>query len=150
MQRKSGFTLVEIMIVVAIIAMIAAVALPSFLRARQRAQNVRFVTSIKVAGDAFQMYAMEHNGYPADTGPAQIPAGMAPYLGKFPWVQPTPIGGSWDWDYGIVGVKAAVTGVNPRASVDQQIGIDQMMDDGVGATGILRVTPNRVSYVVEE
>lgn len=150
MQRKSGFTLIEIMIVVAIIALLAAVALPSFLRARQRAQNVRFITSVKVAGDAFSMYAYEHSGYPADVGPAQIPDGMAPYLGKFPWVSPTPIGGSWDWDYGTVGVKAAVTALNPRAPVEQQLVIDEMMDDSNGTTGSLRVSSNRVSFVVEE
>ena len=109
MQRKSGFTLVEIMIVVAIIALLVAVALPSFMRARKRAQNTRFIAAVKVASDAFLIYAVEHAGYPADAGPAQVPDGMAPYFGKFAWTQPTPIGGSWDWDDGTVGVKAAIS-----------------------------------------
>jgi prepilin-type N-terminal cleavage/methylation domain-containing protein len=150
MQRKSGFTLVEIMIVVAIIALLAAVALPAFMRARKRAQNVRFIAAMKVASEAFQMYSFEHSGYPPDVGPAQIPDGMAPYLGKLAWTKPTPIGGLWDWDYGTVGVKAAISALQPLAPEDQQLALDEMMDDGDPATGSLRLTPGRVTFVVEE
>ncbi|MDQ6912598.1 MAG: prepilin-type N-terminal cleavage/methylation domain-containing protein, partial [Verrucomicrobiota bacterium] len=46
MRRNAGFTLVEIMIVVAIIALLALIALPSFLRARQQAQNAKFVNAL--------------------------------------------------------------------------------------------------------
>jgi prepilin-type N-terminal cleavage/methylation domain-containing protein len=150
MQRKSGFTLVEIMIVVAIIAMLVAVAMPSFMRARKRAQNTRFIAAAKVASEAFQIYAVEHAGYPADTGPAQVPDGMAPYFGKLAWTQPTPIGGSWDWDYGTVGVKAAISAYQPSASDDQRLAIDEMIDDGNSDSGIVRVSAGRVTYVVEE
>ena len=150
MQRKSAFTLVEIMIVVAIIALIAGIALPSFMRARKRAQNIRFIAAMKVASEAFQMYAIEHTGYPADVGPAQVPDAMAPYFGKFAWTLPTPIGGLWDWDYGTVGVKAAISAYQPSVSEDQRLTIDEMIDDGNPDTGSVRVTGGRVTYVVEE
>lgn len=150
MQRKSGFTLVEIMIVVAIIALLAAVALPAFMRARKRAQNTRFIAAMKVAADAFQMYSFERSGYPPDVGPTQIPEGMAPYFGKFPWTQPTPIGGTWDWDFGSIGVRAAVTALQPAAAAEQCIQIDEMMDDGNPETGSLRYSGNRLYFILEE
>lgn len=59
-SHRGGFTLIELMIVVAIIALIAVIALPSFLRARQRAQNTKFINALRVASGAFDTYAIEH------------------------------------------------------------------------------------------
>ena len=60
-------TLVETMIVIAIISLLAAIALPSFLRARRRSQDSLFVNELRVATSAFQLYAAENNGYPPNT-----------------------------------------------------------------------------------
>lgn len=62
-SRKSakGFTLVEIMIVVAIIALLAALAVPSFLRARKRSQATRILDDLRILNDAVEQYAMETN-----------------------------------------------------------------------------------------
>jgi len=54
------------MIVVAIICLLALLALPAFLRARQRTQNTKFINSLRVAIAAFDTYATEHNSYPDD------------------------------------------------------------------------------------
>ena len=99
MRRDSAFTLVEIMIVVAVIALRALLALPSFLRARERAQNARFINELRIATNAFETYAAEYNGYPPDTNRAVLPAVMTTYFGPtFNWNAKTPIGGKWDWD----------------------------------------------------
>jgi len=66
MRRAAGFTLVEIMIVVSVIALLAVMALPSFLRARQQAQNAKFMNGLRVASGAFEQYAIEHGAYPPD------------------------------------------------------------------------------------
>ena len=59
--RSRGFTLVEIMIVCAIIALLAAIAVPSFLRARKRAQGVAVRTDLRLIDEAMDQYALEYN-----------------------------------------------------------------------------------------
>jgi prepilin-type N-terminal cleavage/methylation domain-containing protein len=57
--RRKGFTLVEIMIVVAIIALLAAIALPGFLRARKRSQATRILNDLRMIDSAVDQYALE-------------------------------------------------------------------------------------------
>lgn len=152
MRRNSAFTLIEIMIVVSIIALLAAIAVPAFMRARQRAQNAKFINALRIASAAIEQYATEHNRYPADANRGVVPTGMANYLGKTTdWTSSTPIGGQWDWNFNVFGVTAAVCVVNPTASAEQLQEIDSEYDDGNLRTGRFRNTAlGRYVYVVEE
>jgi prepilin-type N-terminal cleavage/methylation domain-containing protein len=58
---RSGFTLIEIMIVVAIIALLAAIAVPGFLRARKRTQASRILNDLRLLDAALDQYAIENN-----------------------------------------------------------------------------------------
>src|SRR5437899_1741637 len=60
-NRTSGFTLVEIMIVVAIIALLASIAVPGFLRARKRSQASRIINDLRLIDSAVDQYAIETN-----------------------------------------------------------------------------------------
>jgi prepilin-type N-terminal cleavage/methylation domain-containing protein len=60
-SRQTGFTLVEIMIVVAIIALLAAIAVPGFLRARKRSQASRIINDLRLIDSAVDQYAIETN-----------------------------------------------------------------------------------------
>ena len=60
-SRRAGFTLVEIMIVVAIIALLAAIAVPNFLRARKRTQATRVLEDLRVLEYALDRWAIEKN-----------------------------------------------------------------------------------------
>lgn len=60
-KSQSGFTLVEIMIVVAIIALLAAIAVPGFLRARKRSQASRILNDLRMIDSAVDQYAIETN-----------------------------------------------------------------------------------------
>jgi prepilin-type N-terminal cleavage/methylation domain-containing protein len=60
-KRGEAFTLVEIMIVVAIIALLAAIAVPGFLRARKRAQASRILNDLRLIDGAVDQYAIETN-----------------------------------------------------------------------------------------
>ena len=58
---RQAFTLVEIMIVVAIIALLASIAVPGFLRARKRSQASRIINDLRLIDGALDMYAIENN-----------------------------------------------------------------------------------------
>jgi prepilin-type N-terminal cleavage/methylation domain-containing protein len=60
-RKHTGFTLVEIMIVVAIIALLAAIAVPGFLRARKRSQASKILNDLRMIDAAVDQYAIETN-----------------------------------------------------------------------------------------
>ena len=78
-KRRGGFTLVEIMIVVAIIALLAAIAVPGFLRARKRSQASRIINDLRLIDSAVDQYAIETN---KSTGSAVNVADWTNYLKK--------------------------------------------------------------------
>jgi prepilin-type N-terminal cleavage/methylation domain-containing protein len=66
-KNRGGFTLVEIMIVVAIIALLAAIAVPNFLRARKRSQATRILEDLRIIDGACDQYAIENNKSSGDS-----------------------------------------------------------------------------------
>ena len=66
-SRKSGFTLVEIMIVVAIIGLLAAIAIPNFVKARTKAQQNACIANLKQLDGAVQQWALENKKSSGDT-----------------------------------------------------------------------------------
>ena len=66
-KRRGAFTLVEIMIVVAIIALLAAIAVPGFLRARKRSQATKILNDLRLIDAAVDQYAIENNKASATT-----------------------------------------------------------------------------------
>ena len=78
-NRKSGFTLVEIMIVVAIIGLLAAIAIPNFIRARTKSQQNACINNLRQIDGAKQQWALETKQQSTATPDA---AAIQPFLGR--------------------------------------------------------------------
>src|SRR6201991_856439 len=78
-NRSAGFTLVEIMIVVAIIGLLAAIAIPNFVRARTTSQQNACINNLRLIDGAKQQWALENKKVSSSS-----PAGsdLQTYLGR--------------------------------------------------------------------
>jgi prepilin-type N-terminal cleavage/methylation domain-containing protein len=79
--KKRGFTLVEIMIVVAIIGLLAAIAIPNFVKARTTSQQNACINNLRLVDAAKQQWALEQRKQTTDT-PAASGTDLQPYLGR--------------------------------------------------------------------
>ena len=86
-RRKAGFTLVEILVVIALIILLAALLFPVFSKAREVARRNTCLANLHQIGYAFTMYAADWDGYYPNTGDPYLWMGrrwrwpLAPYLG---------------------------------------------------------------------
>lgn len=148
--NRQGFTLVEIMIVVVIVGLLAAMAIPAFQRVRESSQNTVVMNGFRVIGGAFANFELENGYYPDDVLAATLPPEMEGYLPEGTFTKEKPMGGYWNWEMGVLGIVAGVSVEDHNATTEQLLRLDDRMDDGNLSSGVVQHRSGRLLYIIEE
>ncbi len=145
---RRAFTLVEIMIVVVIVGLLAALALPALGRVKSQAVAKRYLNDVRQIAAGAERYAMEVGRYP-DNGIGALHPNLRGYVPDSLFGTTTPLGGVWDWDYQQNGFTASISVYQFTASDDQLLAIDRSIDDGNLNTGSFRKDSSKVIYILQ-
>jgi type II secretory pathway pseudopilin PulG len=164
-RSAAGIGLVELMVVVLIISMIMALAVPSYQRVQKKAKAAALVNDFRVFSSVYLSYAHENGAWPAETAAGIVPAGISAQEMKADvWENPTPTGGQFDWEFmqahpggtspgGKWRAAIAISDAGPKPLiVDLELYqlIDDAIDDGNLSTGSFRLgNGNCPIYILE-
>lgn len=138
---RRAFTLIEILIVVVILGVLAAIVIPQFTDVTGESQRTAFVNSAQIFVAAAKRYELDYGEYP-DAGHGKLPDGFGDYIQSNKWEGATPIGGEWEAKEDKDGITAVLgvhyEGNDPDHDPARMLVIDEMVDDGDLATGAFR------------
>lgn len=148
-----GFTLVEILIVVVILGILAAIVVPMFSSAASETAQKTFASCLKTFDEAALYYEARTGELPLDGASGQCPAGWEDYIDAHRWARPTPIGGVWDTEVGMGGFAFSLgvhfwggNGANPGDAYMSEI--DNLIDDGDLTQGYFRKLDSDRYYII--
>lgn len=151
--HNKGFTLVEVLIVVVILGILAAIVIPAYTGYQRDSHKNAFITCIRNFASATAYRYQTEGGYFEDSSSGQMPAGWDTYILPSSWTHGTPIGGVWDFELDSFGVKSAFgvhfdgSGQTRDDAFMQEI--DAVFDDGNLTTGAFqKLAEDRYYYIV--
>ena len=155
---RRAFTLVEIMIVVAIIGLLAAMAIPAFQKVQQNSRVSRFASDLRTFAAGLDTMMLEVGALPGDPGTGSLAGGhaqLAEYINAATYIQETSIGGRWDIDSSDVGLNCVVGvdfgGAPNSVQLANLEAVDALIDDGDLSTGVFQgYQSNRRGYLTIE
>lgn len=148
-----AFTLVEILVVVVILGILAAIVSIAFGESVEGSRRTAFVSDVRVFRDAAFMFYAEQREYPEDSSSGLVPAGFEDYIDTDKWTSLTPLGGVWDFErdsFGITsgfGVDFANGGGMDRDD-DYMTLVDEICDNGDLGSGAFRKIDNGRYYEI--
>ncbi len=158
-RHSPGFTLVELAIVVAIISILAALAIPYYKHIKEKTQISALKNDLRLYEQELDTYELQNQSYPpSQSTPGVFPVGMDGHM-SLAWKLPSPIGGEYRW-------VNNTTGANPKKQsayiqvhnsttfpitidTNRLIEIDEDLDDGNISTGRLRLSGLDIRYYVK-
>jgi len=147
-RSKAGFTLVELMIVVLIVGLLAALAVPAFAKVRQNSKTTRFVHDLRSFSYAAENYMLESGKLPPDTASGAFPEELVGYISSTQFEKETPLGGQWDFERDTGEFASSFGAHGLTAPIGEIERVDEMLDDGNLATGSFREIAEGRYYLV--
>ena len=140
------------MIVVVVIGLLAAMAVPAFKKVRINSYASRLANDYRVFATAFEVYALEVGKWPVDGIGNALPASAQPYFENSAWYQTPPNGGYWDWEANRLGFVASIGLSGGLGNLDMAVyvRVDEILDDGNLSSGIFRLVGGRFLYILQE
>ncbi len=154
-KSTHGFTLIELMILVAVLGILAALAVPKYLGIRDKAEATAAGTSMKAIADATKHYQAAHGEWPDDKNRRVLPPELSAYL-PMDEFENGPLGGVWDYDdwrgagYTAGGDEIGIAISIVEGDPDQYEAVDKVIDDGDLTTGVVRYCESmpRLVYIL--
>ena len=172
---RAAFTLVEIAVVVTIIGILAALAVPHFKRVRENAIISTLENDLRIFSQEFMQYELNFGAYPDTSTSGTYPNGMADRISGA-WILPSVIGGTYLWVYegGSKGGKGGKAGKGKdkkgkgkdnsfayieiktnsteplRIDSTRLAEIDDDLDDGNTSSGNFQVSGMSIRYYLEQ
>lgn len=139
----SGFSLIELLVVVVILGVLATIVVPQFAGASAASNQTVFATNVREYAKAAELYRFDTGSYLEDASSGVMPSGFDPYVNAAKWQAPTPIGGVWDSEFEDLGGVTSAVGVHFDGTGTSRgdlymAEIDRILDDGDLATGRFR------------